>query len=266
MDQGHIRLLVFASVLIFMAVAEALWPRKKRVMQRANRWFSNISVSVINTLVIKILGPITAIAVANYALDNGYGLIPILSLPLWLEVLIGFIVLDLLIYFQHVMSHRIPMLWQFHKVHHADRDIDVTTGIRFHPIEALFSMIYKCFFIILLGPLPLAVFLFEVVLNGSAMFNHANVKLPLWLDKMLRLIIVTPDTHRVHHSTIPKETNSNYGFFLSTWDRLFKTFIEQPKLGHDDMIIGLDQYQTESPATLKWVLKTPFTSGEKRDE
>jgi len=245
MDQGHIRLLVFASVLIFMAVAEALWPRKKRVMQRANRWFSNISVSVINTLVIKILGPITAIAVANYALDNGYGLIPILSLPLWLEVLIGFIVLDLLIYFQHVMSHRIPMLWQFHKVHHADRDIDVTTGIRFHPIEALFSMIYKCFFIILLGPLPLA---------------------PLWLDKMLRLIIVTPDTHRVHHSTIPKETNSNYGFFLSTWDRLFKTFIEQPKLGHDDMIIGLDQYQTESPATLKWVLKTPFTSGEKRDE
>jgi len=264
MDQGHIRLLVFASVLIFMAVAEALWPRKKRVMQRANRWFSNISVSVINTLVIKILGPITAIAVANYALDNGYGLIPILSLPLWLEVLIGFIVLDLLIYFQHVMSHRIPMLWQFHKVHHADRDIDVTTGIRFHPIEALFSMIYKCFFIILLGPLPLAVFLFEVVLNGSAMFNHANVKLPKGLDNVLRFIIVTPDSHRVHHSTIQTETDSNYGFFLSTWDRLFKTYTAQPRLGHDKMVIGLDEYQTESPAGLLWLLKAPFKSGEKK--
>lgn len=260
MDQGSIRLLVFATVLVVMASAEALWPRRKRVMDRSKRWFNNLSLSVLNTFVIKILGPITAIAAANYALDNGYGLIsksPV-ALPLWLEILIGFVLLDLLIYFQHVISHKLPILWRFHKVHHADRDIDVTTGIRFHPIEALFSMLYKCFFIIILGPLPIAVFLFEVVLNASAMFNHANVRLPLWLDKILRLVIVTPDMHRVHHSTIRTETDSNYGFFLSIWDRIFRTYTAQPKLGHDDMVIGLDEYQSESPASLAWSLKTPF--------
>ena len=260
MDQGSIRLLVFASVLIIMASAEALWPRKKRVMNRPSRWFNNLSLSVINSIVIKVLGPITAIAAADYALDNGYGLISMspVALPLWLEILIGFLILDMLIYFQHVISHKIPMIWRFHKVHHADRDIDVTTGIRFHPIEILFSMLYKCGFILLLGPLPIAVFLFEVVLNGSAMFNHANVRLPLWLDKILRFVIVTPDMHRVHHSTIRKETNSNYGFFLSIWDWIFKTYIDQPKLGHDDMIIGLDEFQTKSPASLAWSLKVPF--------
>ena len=260
MDQGFIRLLVFASVLVLMASVEALWPRRKRVMDRSKRWFNNLSLSVLNSIIIKVLGPITAIATANYALDNGYGLISLspVALPFWLEVLIGFVILDLLIYFQHVASHKIPMLWRFHKVHHADRDIDVTTGIRFHPIEALFSMLYKCGFILILGPLPIAVFLFEVVLNGSAMFNHANVKLPLWLDKVLRLVIVTPDTHRVHHSTIRTETDSNYGFFLSIWDRIFRTYTAQPKLGHDNMVIGLDEYQTESPASLAWSLKTPF--------
>lgn len=260
MDQGLIRLIVFASVLLVMASAEALWPRKKRVMDRPARWFNNLSLSVINSIAIKVLGPITAIAAAEYALDNGYGLIALspTPLPFWLEILIGFVILDLLIYFQHVLSHKVPMIWKFHKVHHADRDIDVTTGIRFHPIEVLFSMLYKCGFILLLGPLPIAVFLFEVVLNGSAMFNHANVRLPSWLDKALRFIIVTPDFHRVHHSTNRKETNSNYGFFLSIWDRIFKTYIAQPKLGHDDMVIGLDEYQTKSPASLAWSLKTPF--------
>lgn len=260
MDQGLIRLLVFASVLIVMASLEALWPRKERAMVRTARWFNNLSLSVLNSVVIKVLGPITAIAVATYAVNNGYGLMNLLPwvLPLWVEVLIGFVILDFLIYVQHVLSHKVPMLWRFHKVHHADRDIDVTTGIRFHPVEALFSMIYKCTFILILGPLPLAVFLFEVVLNGSAMFNHANVRLPRWLDSALRLVIVTPDSHRVHHSVIQKETDSNYGFFLSAWDRLFKTYIPQPKLGHDNMVIGLSEYQTKSPASLLWSLKAPF--------
>ena len=260
MDQGLIRLLVFASVLIVMASAEALWPRKERVMKRTVRWFNNLSLSVLSSVALKVLGPITAIAVATYALDRGYGLLGLIpwALPLWVEIIIGVVILDFLIYAQHVLSHRVPVLWRFHKVHHADRDIDVTTGIRFHPVEALFSMLYKCSFILLLGPIPLAVFFFEVLLNGSAMFNHANVKLPLWLDKALRLVIVTPDSHRVHHSTIPSETNSNYGFFLSIWDRIFKTYTAQPKLGHDNMVIGLNQYQTEAPASLLWSLKTPF--------
>jgi len=260
MDQGSIRLSVFVFVLVLMALAEGLWPRKERVLVRQGRWLSNVSLSVINSIVIKLLGPVTAIAIANYSLNKGYGLLPLLldGLPLWLEVLIGFIVLDFLIYGQHVLSHKVPLLWRFHKVHHADRDIDVTTGIRFHPIEALFSMLYKCGFILVLGPLPLAVFLFEVVLNASAMFNHANVKLPFWLDEKLRLLIVTPDSHRVHHSTIVKETNSNYGFFLSVWDRLFNTYTAQPKLGHDEMNIGLDEFQTESPASVVWSLVLPF--------
>jgi len=260
MEQGSIRILVFASVLIAMASFEAVWPRKKRALERSKRWFSNLSLSVINSVVIKVLGPITAISAAEYALDNGYGLMAAspIPLPFLIEVLIGFILLDLLIYAQHVMSHKVPLLWRFHKVHHADRDIDVTTGIRFHPIEALFSMLYKCALILLLGPLPVAVFLFEVVLNGSAMFNHANVKLPAWADRALRLIIVTPDTHRIHHSVLVKETDSNYGFFLSIWDRLFKTYRAQPKLGHDDMVIGLDEYQTQSPASLIWSLNEPF--------
>ena len=260
MDQGFIRLLVFACVLLLMASAEALWPRKERALARPNRWFGNLTLSVLNTIVLKLLGPITAVAVAEYALVNGYGLLGTLStiLPFWLQVLIGFIILDLLIYFQHVLSHKIPLLWRFHKVHHADRDIDVTTGIRFHPIEALFSMVYKCAFILILGPIPIAVFLFEVILNGSAMFNHANVRLPKKLDRALRLVIVTPDSHRVHHSTLVQETDNNYGFFLSFWDRLFQTYTAQPKLGHNNMKIGLSEFQTQSPASLLWSLRLPF--------
>ena len=260
MDQGFIRLLVFACVLLLMASAEALWPRKERALARSKRWLSNLTLSVLNTVILKLLGPITAIAVAEYALANNYGLLRIVStgLPFWLQVLIGFIILDLLIYIQHVFSHKIPLLWRFHKVHHADRDIDVTTGIRFHPIEALFSMVYKCIFILILGPIPFAVFLFEVILNGSAMFNHANVRLPQRLDQVLRIVIVTPDSHRVHHSTIVQETDNNYGFFLSVWDRLFKTYTAQPQLGHNGMKIGLNEFQTKSPSSLFWSLRLPF--------
>ena len=260
MDQDSIRLSVFILVLLSMAVLETLWPRKERVGKRTTRWVNNISLSMINTFALKILGPITAIAAAHYAQTNGYGIITLFraKLPLWLDIVIAFALLDFLIYLQHVLSHKIPLLWRFHKVHHADRDIDVTTGFRFHPIEILFSMLYKCAVILIIGPLAIAVFLFEVVLNGSAMFNHANLRLPLWLDKILRIFVVTPDMHRVHHSTIQTETDSNYGFFLSLWDRLCRTYIAQPKKGHDDMTIGLEEFQTDSPASLPWNLTVPF--------
>jgi len=150
------------------------------------------------------------------------------------------------------------LLWRFHKVHHADRDIDVSTGIRFHPAEALLSMLYKSLVVLIIGPLPFAVFLFEVILNASAMFNHANVKLPVKVDQIIRKLIVTPDFHRVHHSTIQRETDNNYGFFLSSWDRLFKTYTDQPQSGHNDMRIGLSEFQTQSPANLYWSLRLPF--------
>ena len=195
MDQGAIRLLAFSCVLILMALVEHFWPRKQRNLKRNERWFNNIALSIINILVIKLLGPISALAVAAYVYDHNLGLLNIINLPLWLKITLGVIALDLAIYFQHVASHKIQILWRFHKVHHADRDIDVTTGIRFHPIESGLSMVYKCLIIIIVGPLSIAVFLFEVILNASAMFNHANVKLPMSLDSILRQILAVSYTH-----------------------------------------------------------------------
>lgn len=258
MEQGTIRLVMFASVLIIMALLEAYLPRRERTLKRSERWLTNLTLSVVNVFALKLLGPMTAIAVANYAVAHDIGLLSFLSLPLWLSVVLGVIVLDMAIYAQHVASHKFPLLWRFHKVHHADQDIDVTTGIRFHPVEALFSMLYKCLIIIILGPLPIAVFVFEVLLNASAMFNHANTKLPLQLDNFIRKLVVTPDMHRVHHSIILHETDSNYGFFLSIWDRLFKTYTAQPQKGHKEMVIGLEEFQTPSPVNLLWNLKLPF--------
>ncbi len=181
-----------------------------------------------------------------------------LPLPLFVEIILGIILLDFAIYIQHVAFHSIPCLWRLHKVHHADRDIDVTTGIRFHPLEAMISMIYKCGVILLLGPVTIAVVIFEILLNASAMFNHANVRLPKWLDSVLRTIVVTPDFHRVHHSAMIKETDSNYGFFLSVWDKMCKTYIDQPQDNHQKMKIGLHAYQNRSPGKLSWCLTIPF--------
>lgn len=260
MDENQLRLGIFAAVLVLMAILETALPKRERVQRRKSRWLTNLSLVVINSIVLRLMGPVAAIFVADYAIENGWGLLrqsPI-SLPLLLEITLVVVLLDLSIYVQHVASHRIPVLWRLHKVHHADRDIDVTTGIRFHPIEVSLSMVYKCVIILLLGPLALSVVVFEIILNASAMFNHANIKLPKRLDNILRLFIVTPDMHRVHHSVIPDETNSNYGFFLPIWDRLFKTYISQPKEGHHGMTIGLKEHQTDNPSKLTWIISMPF--------
>ena len=202
--------------------------------------------------------PILAVGAATIAAQNGWGLMNLVALPTSIKIILAIILLDGAIYAQHVATHKIPLLWRLHKVHHADRDIDVTTGARFHPIEILISMLYKIVVVIALGAPAVAVFIFEVILNASAMFNHANWKMPQPLDKVLRLLIVTPDMHRVHHSVIHGETDSNYGFFLSVWDRLFGTYIPQPKAGHDEMVIGLDTLQSPDPGTLIWSLTAPF--------
>ena len=262
LDDTQLRLSIFVLVLVAMAALEAILPKRERQQTRAQRWSTNLSLVVINSIVLKLLGPITAIIAAEYALTHNWGLIALspIPLPLFVEIIIGVLLLDFAIYIQHVAFHRIPLLWRLHKVHHADRDIDVTTGIRFHPIEAALSMIYKCGIILLLGPVTLAVIIFEILLNASAMFNHANVRLPKSLDKLLRTVIVTPDFHRVHHSVIEKETNSNYGFFMSIWDKLCGTYIEQPRDNHQGMTIGLNSYQTNKPGNLLWCLTIPFKS------
>lgn len=258
--EANLRLGVFISILLIMMSAEALFPRKRRVMGRAHRWTSNLLLIVIDGLFVRLLFPIVAVGVAALSVQKGWGLFNLVDLPIWLEITIAIILLDLFIYWQHVASHHIPFLWALHKVHHADRDIDVTTGSRFHPIEIGLSMIYKMALVMLLGAPVLAVIIFEIILNGCAMFNHSNVKLPLRLDRVLRRLIVTPDMHRVHHSTRPAETNSNYGFSLSLWDHLFRSYTAQPAKGHEDMIIGLDDYQNPGPASLFWSLTLPFKS------
>lgn len=256
--ESTIRLSVFIGVLAVMAFLEAVFPRRQRVQKRSARWTTNLGLIVIDTIALRLALPIVAMGMAVIAETRGWGLLNQVSWPLWVELIIAIAVLDMLIYWQHVASHHIPLLWRLHKVHHADRDIDVTTGIRFHPIEIILSMVYKIVCIVLLGPAVAAVFLFEVILNACAMFNHANVRLPLWLDQFIRVFLVTPDMHRVHHSTIVKETNSNYGFSLSIWDRLFGSYIAQPREGHDGMTIGLAEYQDKGPSSLLWTLIIPF--------
>lgn len=257
-SEGAIRLTVFASVFALMAFAEAMFPRKDRTQKRSSRWVTNWALVILDTVALRIFVPVLAVGTAVYAEAKGWGLFSFTDLPTWLEIALAILLLDMAVYAQHVASHKIPILWRFHKVHHVDRDIDVTTGARFHPIEILLSMAYKLACVLLIGPAAIAVFLFEVILNASAMFNHSNVKLPLGFDRVLRTLIVTPDMHRVHHSIIQRETDSNYGFFLSIWDRLFRTYIAQPELGHDDVVIGLEEHQSDQPSSLLWSLLLPF--------
>ena len=221
--ENSIRISVFASMLVLMALLEFLSPRRSRTQTRLKRWSTNIGLIFLSSMTLRLALPIVAMGMAALAMEQTWGLFNWLNWPLWLEVLLAMILMDLLIYWQHVASHHFPMLWRLHKIHHADRDIDTTTGIRFHPVEIVLSMLYKMLCVVLLGPSVIAVLLFEVWLNMAALFNHANVRLPLSLDKKLRLILVTPDMHRVHHSVRVPETNSNYGFSLSCWDRWFGT-------------------------------------------
>lgn len=261
-DDTLIRLAVFAGVFLAMALIELGWPKRTLIASKGRRWLTNLGISVTASIVLRFMAalavPVAAIAAAVYAQANGIGLLNAIDWPEWVKVVVALIVLDLAIWAQHMASHKIPILWRLHKVHHADRDIDVTTAVRFHPIEIALSMIWKIVVVIPLGASPLAVFLFEVILNGCAMFNHANIALPLWLDRTLRLFIVTPDMHRVHHSVLRPEHDSNYGFNLSVWDRLFRTYTAQPAGGHQSMRIGLMPYQSKDPTHFGWSLWLPF--------
>lgn len=257
-----IRLAVFVGIFLAMALLELGWPKRTLVASKGRRWLTNLGISVTASIVLRLMAalavPVAAIAAAFYAQENGIGLLNTVDWPEWVKIVVALAALDLAIWAQHLASHKIPILWRFHKVHHADRDIDVTTAVRFHPVEIALSMIWKIVVVVPLGASPLAVFLFEVILNGCAMFNHANIALPNWLDRILRLVIVTPDMHRVHHSVLRREHDSNYGFNLSVWDRAFRTYTAQPEGGHQRMRIGLTPYQSEDPTHLGWSLLLPF--------
>lgn len=258
LSESSLRLGVFLSVFVIMALAEWGLPKRDRTMMQGRRWVTNWGIVILDSVVTRLVMPILPIGVAIYATDQGWGLLNWLALPAWLSILLAFLILDFAIWLQHLLSHRIPLFWKLHKVHHVDRDIDVSTALRFHPLEILLSLIYKMVWVLVFGAPAIAVFLFEVVLNAAALFNHANVHLPETADRLLRLLVVTPDMHRVHHSNRPRETHSNFGFNLSIWDRIFRTYVAQPLDGHEGMTIGLDPYQDEKPSQFFWSLLLPF--------
>jgi sterol desaturase/sphingolipid hydroxylase (fatty acid hydroxylase superfamily) len=255
-----IRLSVFAGVLLLVALWEIIAPRRPLLDNKRRRWFTNLALVAIDTAAVRLLFPILPVALAQVAEARGWGLFNVVPMSLWLRILLSFLILDFIIYLQHLLFHYTPILWRLHRMHHTDLDLDVTSGNRFHPLEILISMLIKMTAVILLGAPAQAVLAFEVVLNACAMFNHGNIRLPAVFDRPLRLFLVTPDMHRVHHSVIVRETNSNFGFNLTWWDRICGTYRPQPEKGHLDMIIGLKEYRDPQQLTLLRLLVQPFTS------
>ena len=253
-----IRLTSFAVIFLLMAGWECLSPRRARALTRLTRWPNNLGIVGINVVLVRLLFPIGAVGIALIAEERGWGLFNLIPLPDWLAIMLSVVLLDLVIYLQHVMFHAVPALWRLHRMHHADTDFDVSTGLRFHPVEILLSMVLKITVVVALGPPALAVLIFELLLNGTAMFNHGNVRLPPALDGALRWLVVTPDMHRVHHSVVAAETNSNFGFNLPWWDRLLGTYRAQPAAGQIDMTIGLDRFREPAEARLDRLLLMPL--------
>ena len=258
-NEVTIRLSFFFGVFAIMALWEIIAPRRALTVSKAVRWINNLGLVFFNSFLLRVLFPAAAVGVAAYAAEANWGLLNIYEIPFILAVVISVIAMDFIIYLQHVLVHAVPALWRLHRVHHADLDYDVTTGARFHPIEIILSMLIKFATIVVLGPPVVAVVIFEVVLNAMAMFNHSNVRLPLGLDKVVRLLLVTPDMHRVHHSIEDDEANSNFGFNLSIWDRFFGTYRDQPRGGHEGMTIGINKYrEVKQVAWITGMLTLPF--------
>jgi sterol desaturase/sphingolipid hydroxylase (fatty acid hydroxylase superfamily) len=253
-----IRMGFFLGILTGMATWEVLAPRRRHEIPRLLRWGSNLGVVALNTVLVRLAFPLALVGFAVFADVRGWGLLSTVELPLWASIALGVIALDLAVYLQHVMFHAVPLLWRLHRMHHADLEFDVTTGLRFHPVEILLSMGLKLGVVAALGPPAVAVLIFEVLLNATSMFNHGNVRLPRRLDRRLRWLVVTPDMHRVHHSIRPEETNSNFGFSLPWWDRLLGTYRDQPRDGHEAMTIGIEQFRTNHDLRLDQMLLQPL--------
>jgi sterol desaturase/sphingolipid hydroxylase (fatty acid hydroxylase superfamily) len=258
MNEPAIRLGAFIGILIAMALWEAAAPRRARSYARRARWPSNLAIVALNILLLRVLLPATAVGLAVLGAQRSWGLLNNLPLPRWVAVVASIVPLDLAIYLQHVIFHAIPALWRVHRMHHADLDFDVTTGARFHPVEIILSMLIKFGVVVTFGVPASGVLIFEVLLNATSMFNHGNVRIPLRVDRWLRWLVVTPDMHRVHHSIVVGETNSNFGFNLPWWDRLLGTYRDQPAAGHEGMTIGIEQFREKRELRLDRMLLQPF--------
>jgi sterol desaturase/sphingolipid hydroxylase (fatty acid hydroxylase superfamily) len=258
-NEPIIRLAFFLGVFAVIGLWEVVAPRRASTVSKTMRWASNLGLVALNTLLLRLVFPLAAAGIAAFAVANGWGLLNHFQVPFWIAVPVAVVAMDFVIWLQHVMVHAVPALWRLHRVHHADLDYDVTTGARFHPIEIALSMLIKFATIAVLGPPVLAVVIFEVLLNATAMFNHGNIRLPVALDAVLRWVVVTPDMHRVHHSVDDDETNSNFGFNLPWWDRLFGTYRAQPRAGHEAMTIGIHGHtDPQEVARLDGMLMLPF--------
>ena len=258
-NEKYVRMGFFFGMLIIIGLWEVVAPRRALTVSKTVRWINNLGLVFLNSFILRLLFPMAAVGVASLAQQQGWGLFNYFEILFWIAVIASIIIMDFVIYIQHVMVHAIPVLWRLHRVHHADLDYDVTTGARFHTIEIILSMLIKFATILLLGPPVVAVIIFEVILNATAMFNHGNIGLPKTLDKYLRFLLVTPDMHRVHHSVEDDEANSNFGFSLSWWDRLFGTYRDQPRGGHIDMTIGINKFrEPKQVAWLPGMLALPF--------
>ncbi len=257
-SDAAVRAVYFVGVLTLMAVSEAVFPRRSRVQPRTGRWFANLAMIGLGNILTRAASPVVPVGVAALAAERGWGLFNAVDFPPGVAFALALILLDGLIYFQHVLTHALPTLWRLHMVHHADLDLDCTTGVRFHPVEIFLSAVLKSAAVAALGAPVKAVVAFEILLNSCSVFNHANVKLPFLLDRFVRTLLVTPDMHRVHHSVIIRETHSNFGFCLSWWDRLFGTYKAQPEKGHDGMTIGLSQFRNPAQLGFRHLLILPI--------
>lgn len=256
--ESGIRLACFAGILLLMAILEVVAPRRTRDVKPHIHWPNNLGLAVFNAVAMRLVAPLGAVGFSIYVDSVQWGLFHVVEIPLWLMIVVCIVALDLAVYGQHVLFHAVPIFWQVHKVHHTDTEFDVTTGLRFHTLEILLSLGIKCIAILFLGAPAIAVLAFEILLNATAMFNHANIRLPFWLDRSLRIFVVTPDMHRVHHSVLRKETNSNFGFNLTWWDFLFGTYRDQPENGHVNMTIGLPEFRESRSKYFHWMLAIPF--------
>lgn len=253
-----IRLGVFFGILVVMFLWELIAPRRPLTTSKITRWFSNLGLVLIDSIVVRLVFPTALAGITLLVQQRGWGLFNQFELPYLLKIIFSVLILDFVIYLQHIMFHSVPLFWRLHMVHHTDMDIDVTTGVRFHPVEIILSLGIKMIVVILIGAPLAAVLIFEIILNGTSMFNHGNVRYSQNIDSILRLLVVTPEMHRVHHSTIRWETNSNLGFNFPWWDRLFGTYRGQPAKGHLEMTIGLEPYKEPKKLTLPWLIVLPF--------